>query len=512
MTFKRENETNEQFKEREKRLRFVLEAAGLGAWEWIIDSDSFVADDYSQHLIGGLSGGLETFLTKIHPKDRERVKANTEQAIASRQIFSQEFRLFGPDGQIRWIETKARVMCDSAGRPVSIFGVMRDVSEKKNFEAEVYRTQRLESIGALASGIAHDLNNVLAPILMALHTLQQRFTDENSQRWLSLIYKSAQRGRDLIEQMISFAKGASGERTPLQLDQIVGDLSKILRETLPRDIELDVRMADNLWGLTGDVTQIHQVLMNLCINARDAMPQGGRLTILAENITLEENEKSDIGDGRYLHITVADTGSGIPPQIIDRIFDPFFTTKEKGKGSGLGLSTVLGIVRGHAGFVKVQSKLSQGSEFHIYLPARESTLPNAKEPKTLEPLAGHGELILLIDDEPDICEVAKHTLESCGYRVLATFDGQKAIEIFQQYQNEIEVVLTDMMMPNMDGPAVIRELKSLNPDVKVIATSGIRSTGKLSEAVQAGINFFLPKPYTADKLLATLADVLRRRN
>ncbi len=501
--------------ESEQRLRFALDAAGLGAWEWKIDADKVVEDDLAKKLIGDRSEGLSAFLDGVHSDDRDRVRTIIEQALSSKENFNMEFRAAKSDGQAPWVETQARLMCNPEGRPVRVVGVVRDVTEKKRLEAETYRSQRLESIGALASGIAHDLNNVLAPILMALHTLQQRFTDENSQRWLSLIYKSAERGRDLIEQMIAFAKGASGERIPLQLNHLVEDLANILRETLPRDVELEIKLPEDLWSIIGDATQIHQVLMNLSINARDAMPQGGHLAITAENVCLGESEirlHSEVKPGRFIRITVADTGIGISPQIIDRIFDPFFTTKEKGKGSGLGLSTALGIVRGHGGFVDVLSEQSRGATFHIYLPAREMAPPSKTESQMHQPLNGHGELILLVDDEPDICEVAKHTLESYGYRVMAALDGHEAVEIFRRHQHEIKVVLTDMMMPNLDGPATIRELKSIDPQIRIIATSGIRSTGKLSEASEAGVNIFLPKPFTADTLLSALAEIINRQN
>ncbi|HKX28829.1 MAG TPA: PAS domain S-box protein, partial [Blastocatellia bacterium] len=499
--------------ESEERVRFALDAAGLGAWEWKIDSDKMVEDEVSRQLIGNQAGGLEGFLSRVIPEDREQVRARIEQALASRQHYSLEFRVFKPDGQIRWIETQARLMCTPGGQPVRLVGVVRDVTEKKRLEAEIYRTQRLESIGALASGIAHDLNNVLAPILMALHTLQQRFTDEYSQRWLSLVRRSAERGRDLIEQMIAFAKGASGERTPLQLQLLTEDLVKILHETLPRNVELEVRIPDDLWIVVGDGTQIHQVLMNLCINARDAMPGGGKLSMGAANLTLGEDEighRSEVKPGRFIRITIADTGVGISPQIFDRIFDPFFTTKEKGKGTGLGLSTVLGIARGHGGFIEVESEVARGSQFHVYLPAREVFVPGPKETPAPAPLNGHGELILVVDDEPNICELAKHTLESCGYRVLAADDGQAALEIFHQHKDEIQVVLTDMMMPNLDGPATIRALKHLAPQVRIIATSGIRSTSTLAELAKTEIDIFLPKPYTTETLLSVLSDLLAR--
>jgi len=245
--------------------------------------------------------------------------------------------------------------------------------EKKRFEAMVMRAQRMESIGALASAMAHDLNNVLAPILMGLHALQQRVTDESGRRWLSLMQKSAERGKDLIEGVLAFASGAEGERSPLQTTNLIRDIARILNGTLPKNIELQVQAPDDLWSVVGDATQIHQVLMNLCLNARDAMPAGGKLMIKARNRYLVEEERCLLPNPRqtqYVRITVADTGVGVPREILGHVFAPFFTTKERGKGSGLGLSIVLAIVRGHGGFVNFFSKVGKGTEFKVYLPAQ----------------------------------------------------------------------------------------------------------------------------------------------
>ncbi len=450
-------------------------------------------------------------LTELLHREPPPELKKAKHALFSQEQWGGELRQITKGGREVIVQARWTLLRDAGEHPKSVLLINTDITEQKRLESMVLRAQRLESIGALASGMAHDLNNVLAPILMALHTLQQRFTDESSQRWLSLIHKSAERGRDLINQVLSFARGAEGERVPLQVNHLINDISKILQETLPKNIELQVIVPDGLWMVIGDTTQIHQVLMNLCINARDAMPDGGRLVIKARNRYLVEEEERLVTNPRqkqFARITVADTGVGIPPEIIDRVFDPFFTTKEKGQGTGLGLSTVQGIVRGHGGFVNVISQVGKGTEFKIYLPAQELSLVEEIEEVQQSLPAGHDELIMVVDDEADIREVTSRTLESNGYRVVLAKDGREAVEIYRRRGNEIDIVLTDMAMPNLDGPGTIRALKQLNPQIVVVATSGVKTTGKLAEATQEGARSFLPKPYTADKLLTVIAEAL----
>ncbi|MGH9768505.1 MAG: hybrid sensor histidine kinase/response regulator, partial [Blastocatellia bacterium] len=418
------------------------------------------------------------------------------------------------DGSEIVVVSRCAQIRDEQGNPRSVFVINTDITEKKRLEAVILRAQRLESIGALASAIAHDLNNVLAPILMALHTLQQKFTDEHSRRWLSLMRKSAERGKDMIERVLTFARGAEGERVPLQTAYLIRDIARILKETLPKNIELQVRTPAGLWSVIGDMTQIQQVLLNLCINARDAMPAGGKLIIKARNRRLVEEERR-LGASplqkQYVRITVADTGVGIPREIIDRVFDPFFTTKERGKGSGLGLSTVLAIIRGHGGFLNLFSKVGKGTEFKVYLPAQPSGLGAALGPEDLKEIelpSGRGELILIVDDESGIREITSATLEKYGYRVLSARDGREAVEIYRQRGDEIHLVVTDMVMPDLDGHSTIRELKTINPNALVIATSGVWATEKIGDLKRLGVRAFLPKPYTAETLLEVVADSL----
>jgi PAS domain S-box-containing protein len=400
---------------------------------------------------------------------------------------------------------------DEAGQPTSILLINTDITERKKLEAQFLRAQRMESIGTLAGGIAHDLNNVLSPILMAVQMLQLKFTDQESQRWLQLLRTNGERGAAMVKQLLSFARGIEGERIALQPQHLIREIVKILRNTFPKTIEIQLRVPDDLGAIAGDATQLHQVLMNLCVNARDAMPHGGQLLIEADNVYLDENYARmnlDAKPGHYVMISVSDTGEGIAPEILPKIFDPFFTTKEQGKGTGLGLSTVMGIVKGHGGFVNVYSEVNKGTQFKVFLPAIVSAPSTAAAGEKPVLPVGHGELILIVDDEEAIREITKGSLEAFGYRVLTASDGTEAVALYVQYRDEIKVVVTDMVMPYMDGPATIRALQRINPQVKIIATSGLAGNGKIAEAASAGVKTFLNKPYTADKLLNALAEIL----
>jgi PAS domain S-box-containing protein len=432
-------------------------------------------------------------------------------AVLEKGEWSGELHQMTGQGREIVIESHWTMVRDEREQPKSILIINTDVTEKKKIETQFLRAQRMESIGTLAGGIAHDLNNILSPILMAVRILQMKMTDEDSQRWLATMLKSAERGAGLVSQVLSFAKGVEGERILLQPKHLIKEVVKILRDTLPKSIEIEFDIADDLWAVNGDATQLHQVLMNLCVNARDAMLHGGKLIMQADNIYIDENYARmniEARPGRYVHITVADTGVGIPDHIVGKIFEPFFTTKQQGGGTGLGLSTVLGIVKSHGGFINVYSEVGRGTGFGIYIPAIESPqIRPARETVGDLPL-GHGELILVVDDEAAILEIAKGTLEAYGYRAITASDGTEAVALYAEHKGEISVVLTDLGMPHMDGLTTIRILQKMNPQIKIIATSGLRSEGKASDVASLGVKTFLSKPYTADKLLVTLAGML----
>jgi PAS domain S-box-containing protein len=423
-----------------------------------------------------------------------------------------EIRQTRRDGGEITVESRWTLVRDEKGQPHAVLVINTDITEKKRMEAQFLRAQRMESIGTLAGGIAHDLNNVLSPILMAIDMLQLKTADEASKKWFEVLRANTERGGSMVRQVLSFARGVEGERVALQPKHLIKEIVKILRETLPKSIEINFQIPNDLWMISADATQMHQVLMNLCVNARDAMPEGGSISIKAENIFVDENYARmhlEAKPGRFVAISVSDTGPGMTLEIQTRIFEPFFTTKEMTKGTGLGLSTALTIVKSHGGFINVYSELHKGSQFTVYLPALDT--PGAAELSAMQtdlPL-GHGELILVVDDEESIREITRGTLETFGYTVLTASDGTEALAIYADKKNEIAAVLTDMVMPFMDGQATIRALQRMNPKVRIIAASGLGAGQRAGEGTLEGVSVFLNKPYTAEKLLKTLAQVLK---
>jgi two-component system cell cycle sensor histidine kinase/response regulator CckA len=414
------------------------------------------------------------------------------------------------DGRELIIESRWTLVQDSKEEPKSILIINTDITEKKKLEAQLLRAQRMESIGTLAGGIAHDINNVLTPMMLSLQLLQEKFTDNESQKLINILERSTQCGASLVKQVQSFARGVQGERVALQVSHLISEIMQIAKETFPRSIEIRTDTQKDIWIISGDPTQLHQVIINMCVNARDAMPEGGILSISAENIFIDENYARmniDAKVGQYVVITVSDTGTGIPPEILDRIFEPFFTTKQPGKGTGLGLSTSLAIVKSHSGFITVYSEVGKGTVFKVYLPVVKATEVQKVE-EQLELLAGHGESILVVDDEAMVREITSSILETHGYRVLTANDGKEAIKVYKQNREKIKVVLMDMMMPVMDGQACIRALRKVNPEIKIIAVSGLAEKEKPAKVAVTQVKAFLPKPYAAKRLLKTIHEVI----
>ncbi|HLQ78847.1 MAG TPA: response regulator [Terriglobia bacterium] len=388
-----------------------------------------------------------------------------------------------------------------------------DIREKIEIETRLLRSQRIETIGTLASGIAHDLNNILAPILMGVELLKEQSTDPSSIEVLDTVAMSARRGADLVKQVLTFARGIQGQAGPLKLHHLSSDIEKMMGQTLPKSIQMVNTVSKDLWSVSGDGSQIHQMLMNLCINARDAMASGGVLTVSARNETVDRvwiRRGSELKPGNYLLVEVADTGDGIPSDIIDKIFDPFFTTKPPGKGTGLGLSTVQMIVNGLGGFLDVRSEVGRGSTFSIYLPAIVTEQVSLNSRSTSAVPLGHGELILIVDDEAAIRDISKAALEAYGYRVLIATNGVEGLNVFIRHKDEIKAVLSDMNMPEMDGKSMLEYMDKLSPGIRFVATSGMAQPPGLAALVQASKGrVSLRKPFTSDDLLQSLDAALR---
>ncbi|HEU5077940.1 MAG TPA: PAS domain S-box protein [Opitutaceae bacterium] len=417
-----------------------------------------------------------------------------------------ELRPQTKSGRTVTVESRWSLVSDENGNPKSILSINTDVTEKKRLEVQFLRAQRMESIGTLAGGIAHDLNNVLTPILVASQVLQAQASKEDS-ALLETIEKSALHGAALIKQVLLFARGAEGDHTTLQVKHLIMEMGTLLKETLPRSIEIHTAVDRDLWMLKGDATQLNQVLMNLCVNARDAMTNGGKIEIRAKNVTPSAEFlriHPELKPGPTVMISVEDNGSGIPPHVLDRIWDPFFTTKEVGKGTGLGLSTVLGIVKGHSGTVNVVSEINRGTRFEIYLPA----LASEEAPPTSSSRAplprGNGEGVLVIDDEAYIRDVIASMLRYCGYTGFFAADGLKGIEVYQRNHDKIALVLVDMMMPGLDGASTMRMLRDLNPEVKLIAMSGMLENATIGPDTDLEKVELLRKPIAAEELLSTI--------
>lgn len=410
------------------------------------------------------------------------------------------------------VETRWTRVRNDNGEPDYYLITNTDVTEQKRAEEHLLRAQRMESIGTLAGGIAHDLNNILSPIMMSVDMLQLKQPDAETARWLAMIKENAERGADLVKQVLTFARGMAGERLPVQLRHVIKDLVGVLSGTIPKNITLKYDIDPQLWTISADPTQIHQVMMNTCINARDAMPMGGTITINAKNVRIDENYarmNMDATPGAYALLTISDTGTGMSPQVVKRIFDPFFTTKEVGKGTGLGLATTLTIVKSHGGFINVYSEVGKGTRFSVYLPSAESPAETSTSPVENSLPRGNGETILVVDDEENILQTSQATLEAFGYRVLTASDGTDAVGVFSQNRDEIAVVVTDMAMPYMDGTALIRALKKMAPEINVVAMSGLMSEAQTAELEGLGVRAFLSKPFMAEALLTTLANLLK---
>jgi PAS domain S-box-containing protein len=403
---------------------------------------------------------------------------------------------------------------DSSGNPIGVLNINTDITDKKELEAQVLRSQRMDSIGALAGGIAHDLNNMLAPILMVTELLRTEVTDPEHIRFLTTASQSARRGADLVKQILQFARGAKGQIQLIDLKALAEELVRFISKTFPRSIQITLDTAPDLTPVKGDATQLHQILLNLCVNARDAMERGGALSIRIKNIHSSDDTFPNSrhgATGSFVEISIADTGAGMLPEVQARIFDPFFTTKKIGSGTGLGLSTVATIVRNHKGFLTVDSAVDQGTTFRVFLPVSEATARTIAVDPPAAPLLGRGEWILLVDDELALLEITKGLLEACNYKVLVARNGAEALRLFDENHDKIAVVITDLMMPELGGEELIIQICDRMPNTPTICLSGSADETTVFRKSAHGPTTFLRKPCSTATLLKALDKLLENR-
>jgi len=475
---------------------------------WNAASETFYGYSREEALGGNL---FDLILPPELHEDGKKLLKEVEENGA--QIPPGELSLMRKDGS-RISVYSSHVTIRRAGRPVEFFSIDIDLTERKQLERQILRAQRTESIGTIAGGVAHNLNNLLTPILLGMELIRDENSDPALLPVLDNITRSAERGSELVKQVLSFARGVDGERVPLQIEELLDEVATIVNQTFPKNIRLDRRVPNDLWPVLGDPTQLNQVLLNLCVNARDAMPDGGKISISVRNAEVDEQyaaqNQSRVPSGRYLALEVEDEGVGMEKEMLDRVFEPFYTTKELGKGTGLGLSTVLGVLRSHGGFVNVYSQPGEGSVFKLYLPASEERAgQKPAESAKATPQSTPSACILLVDDEDAILAVTRRGLEKSGHRVLTATDGAEAISVYAEHRADIDLVITDMMMPVMDGPVLIASLRRITPKLPIIATSGLDSDGYTRQNVRTLTKYFLHKPYSTVQLEDMISTVMQ---
>lgn len=475
------------------------------------------SDTMFGYATGTLKGRNVAALGLLPPDENSRFAAVIQNELNRCGSWRGEISSRKADGTT--VHTLANITTLELGGRKCAVAVHEDITLKKQLESHLLRAQRVESLGSLAGGIAHDMNNILAPILMAAPLLRTVLTEEKKNRFLQIIETSARRGANLVKQLLYFGRGFEGRRRALGLQKSVTEIEVILHETFPRSIAVTTEVATDAWSISADATQIHQVLLNLCVNARDAMPDGGKLSIQVTNVTLDVTARRispDAKPGPHVLLAVGDTGTGIPLELQDKIFEPFFTTKAEGQGTGLGLATVNGIIKAHGGFLALTSEADRGTTFHLYFPALAATAPAAAVIADHSTPKGQNETILLVDDEEGIRQITGEILRGHGYRVLTAHDGATGAVLFTQHADEIKVVVTDYDMPLLDGLGLIRMIKSIVPEMKIILCTGsqvgLLTATRTAEIRALGVTDVLSKPFSSADLLATINKLISSPN
>ncbi len=509
-------ETRRQLVESEERFRLLAEATSEVVWDWDLITDRVWWSDDLAPRFGYDPAELATgpeWLDHLHPDDQARIGNELQRAIDGRdRTWVGEYRLRRSDGRVAYIVDHGAIIRDRRGRALRMIGGLVDQTERRELEQQYLRAQRMESIGMLAGGIAHDLNNVLSPIVMAADLLLYEDLRDDLRETVETIGLSARRGADMVRQVLTFARGLDGERTVVEVDTLLADLKRIIQESFLPDVELVLDTRGATPTVFGDATQLQQVLLNLAMNAREAMPQGGRMVITTDHEVVVPGDLDappDLAPGAFVCITVEDSGDGLHPEVRERMFEPFFTTKPATTGTGLGLATSLAIVRSHRGAIQVESEPGSGTAVTVWLPASTEAAGIEPQKPEQEPVRGNGELVMVVDDEAAVRAVTRQALEVFGYRVITAKDGAEAVTRFAG-TGRVDLVIIDVMMPVIEGLEAIGRMIEIDPDACIIAISGVTDERLLPRAAEAGAREVMSKPFSTHLLLHTVRQVLDR--
>ncbi len=508
----------------EEKYRHIFESSGTMI---SLYDEHGVCLMMNQNVARWFGGSPDSFIgkgfTQLHPEAAEEYSARIAEVIHSGEIRDYEDAVEFPEGE-RWLLSRVYPVRDSQDRIYAAQIVSQDVTERKkaeqdkqSLEMQLRQAQKMEALGTLAGGIAHDFNNILAAIIgygeLALDDARRgKVSPEEIQQ----ILKASGRARELVRQILTFGRKGVFELKPLNLNQVVVETLPIIERTIPKMISLEMHLDQNLNLVNGDASQFEQVLLNLATNANDAMPEGGKLVIETDNLSLDEeyaNSHLEVAPGDYVRVTVSDTGEGMDKAALEKIYDPFYTTKGVGKGTGLGLATVYGIVRGHGGNVFCYSEPGSGTTFKIYFPALKSEPAGSQSPEEeAQLIPGGGETILLVDDEASLLEVGQRSLSEKGYSVVTAASGEEALEVYRDQVLAIDLVIMDLSMPGMGGHKALQEILALNPQAKVLIASGYSLNGQVQDSLRSGAAGYIPKPFRRAELLQTVRRVLDRHN
>jgi len=498
----------------EERFRLVSRATNDAVWDLDLATGVVQWNETVQILFGyppeAVGHDPSWWEERIHPADRERVLSSSQAAVdQGAASWSSEFRFRRADGSYARVVDRSYILRDGAGRAVRLIGSMIDVTERRSLQEQLIQAQKMEAVGRLAGGIAHDFNNLLSAILGYGDLMLPKLHDPTLRAKLMEIRKAAERAAALTRQLLAFSRKQVLVPEVVVVGTLISDLSKMLRRLIGEDIELVAEAPARPAFVRVDPGQLEQVLMNLAVNARDAMPRGGRLTIEVASVEPDEafrRAHPDAPAGPQVVISVTDTGVGMDPEVRAHLFEPFFTTKERGKGTGLGLATVYGIVKQSGGHVEVDSAPGRGTTFRVFLPAAEAQLPGPSP--SLETVVGGSETVLIVEDEAALRSLGQEILRDQGYKVLAAGSGGEALELARFHKAPIHLLVTDVVMPGMDGPELASHLLPLHPEARCLYMSGYTDDAILRRGVLEEGMPFLQKPFTIDAFALKVREVL----